>query len=421
MTGLSRAIGAAVGVVLVLGLLGAVGAAVWQSTRDDATIALAVGPQNAYKIGSVVHSGDVLTAPKKGELAVNFGDGSVLRLGSGATVALSTLDRSGGGEVIRLQQRSGSTWSQVSARRNPSHFVVELPAGARVEDLGGSLEVELGTETPAPTATVTSWTAKAVVSAGGRNQQLEPGQQTTLANGRQVGAPKPTPEAAAAARFAVFNRVLDVTRGALMSIADGTLASGAAKYTIKFLAEPGAELQVTAGWPAGPKYDLTVIDPTGNVARDVESTNSPVSLVIQKPAYGVWSYTISASPVLAADWWAAVTWRPARTVPEVKASPEPAAAATAPPSDASCAGEASARSALASPSTPMVEIDVYNRSAVPVVLYWLDYRHNREEYAFLQPGEYVQQPSYVGHVWILADGSRRCIRLLSGPGTVIVK
>jgi hypothetical protein len=69
----------------------------------------------------------------------------------------------------------------------------------------------------------------------------------------------------------------------------------------------------------------------------------------------------------------------------------------------------------------MVEIDVYNRSAVPVVLYWLDYRHNREEYAFLQPGEYVQQPSYVGHVWILADGSRRCIRLLSGPGTVIVK
>lgn len=47
------------------------------------------------------------------------------------------------------------------------------------------------------------------------------------------------------------------------------------------------------------------------------------------------------------------------------------------------------------------EIDFVNHRDEPVVVYWLDYQGARERYAVLGSGDTSQQPTYVGHPWVV--------------------
>lgn len=47
------------------------------------------------------------------------------------------------------------------------------------------------------------------------------------------------------------------------------------------------------------------------------------------------------------------------------------------------------------------EIDFVNHRDEPVVIYWLDYQGTRERYAVLGSGDTSQQPTYVGHPWVV--------------------
>ncbi|GIF40778.1 VHL beta domain-containing protein [Actinoplanes xinjiangensis] len=47
------------------------------------------------------------------------------------------------------------------------------------------------------------------------------------------------------------------------------------------------------------------------------------------------------------------------------------------------------------------EIDFVNHRDESVVIYWLDYQGARERYLVLDSGDARQQPTFVGHPWVI--------------------
>ncbi|MDI6102065.1 hypothetical protein QLQ12_25940 [Actinoplanes sp. NEAU-A12] len=86
-------------------------------------------------------------------------------------------------------------------------------------------------------------------------------------------------------------------------------------------------------------------------------------------------------------------------------SPSPAASAKPTPAPAevtvlSAHRERDLRSIVTEQQT---EIDFVNHRDEPVVIHWLDYQGTRERYVVLDSGDTRQQPTYVGHPWVVTD------------------
>lgn len=62
--------------------------------------------------------------------------------------------------------------------------------------------------------------------------------------------------------------------------------------------------------------------------------------------------------------------------------------------------ESNLRSAGGGPET---FVDFVNARSEPVIVYWLDYGGQRQQYAILQPGRWYRQQTYVGHPWVVTD------------------
>jgi von Hippel-Lindau disease tumor supressor len=52
-------------------------------------------------------------------------------------------------------------------------------------------------------------------------------------------------------------------------------------------------------------------------------------------------------------------------------------------------------------------ITFVNRTSQPVKIHWLDYDGKRKPYETLPPGQQCDQPTYVGHPWLVTDAQDR--------------
>ncbi|PWU61729.1 hypothetical protein DLE60_04130 [Micromonospora globispora] len=48
-------------------------------------------------------------------------------------------------------------------------------------------------------------------------------------------------------------------------------------------------------------------------------------------------------------------------------------------------------------------MDFVNARSETVVVHWLDYGGQRQQYAILQPGQWYRQQTYVGHPWVVTN------------------
>lgn len=68
-----------------------------------------------------------------------------------------------------------------------------------------------------------------------------------------------------------------------------------------------------------------------------------------------------------------------------------------------------------------------NRSKTRVKIYWVNYNGKREHYFDLEPNQFMPQPTYVSHPWVItnADENQPCLGIFipdsSGTGMVIVE
>ena len=73
---------------------------------------------------------------------------------------------------------------------------------------------------------------------------------------------------------------------------------------------------------------------------------------------------------------------------------------------------ASGRSTKPAPSVdegPDTQINFENQTTGTVRIFWIDRAGKRQEYASLKPGDHFQQPTYIGHVWLISDESGRTL------------
>lgn len=57
-------------------------------------------------------------------------------------------------------------------------------------------------------------------------------------------------------------------------------------------------------------------------------------------------------------------------------------------------------------SDEAVDLTIENVGSQPVEFDWLDFKESLRHYATIEPGTSIQQPTYVGHVWVLSSGGR---------------
>jgi hypothetical protein len=89
------------------------------------------------------------------------------------------------------------------------------------------------------------------------------------------------------------------------------------------------------------------------------------------------------------------------------ATPTPLSAV---PLESGCAQEGSIKSPA---SLNVATITFDNQSRQDVKVYWLDFSGARVFYRDLKVGARYDQPTWVGHVWVVADTSGKCVRLHS--------
>jgi uncharacterized protein YgiM (DUF1202 family) len=98
-----------------------------------------------------------------------------------------------------------------------------------------------------------------------------------------------------------------------------------------------------------------------------------------------------------------------------------------PPSDTSqdpalmhrptCAKEASIRSIEGGINTSFT---IINRAKSTLIIYWLDYQGERQEYFKLEPDETREQDTYKNHPWLVADTAGNCLRIFYAPAEIII-
>ena len=63
------------------------------------------------------------------------------------------------------------------------------------------------------------------------------------------------------------------------------------------------------------------------------------------------------------------------------------------------------------PSETVTRVRFENRSGRTLDLFWLDFEGHRKHYGTIAAGGEIAQPTYVGHVWLLADGGGEGVAL----------
>ncbi len=61
--------------------------------------------------------------------------------------------------------------------------------------------------------------------------------------------------------------------------------------------------------------------------------------------------------------------------------------------------------------TNAVSFSIFNASSTPKVINWIDYKGRAKTYAFLRPGEGLEQQSYQTHVWAVLDQVGNCVNV----------
>ncbi len=59
-----------------------------------------------------------------------------------------------------------------------------------------------------------------------------------------------------------------------------------------------------------------------------------------------------------------------------------------------------------------------------VIVYWLDHRGHRRQYAVLRPRESYRQHTYVGHPWVVTDHRGRalvCFEPMRTSGRAVIR
>jgi hypothetical protein len=71
------------------------------------------------------------------------------------------------------------------------------------------------------------------------------------------------------------------------------------------------------------------------------------------------------------------------------------------------------RPRISSPSEEgkSVTLDVRNNTDSDKSLIWIDFDGKREPYAKIGPKQSVKQDTYVGHVWMIANGAGQCEKI----------
>ncbi|WP_092381022.1 hypothetical protein [Micromonospora phaseoli] len=69
-------------------------------------------------------------------------------------------------------------------------------------------------------------------------------------------------------------------------------------------------------------------------------------------------------------------------------------------------------------------IEFVNRRSRSVIIYWLDHRGQRRQYAVLRPDASYRQHTYVGHPWVVTDGRGRalvCFEPTRTPARAVIR
>lgn len=65
-------------------------------------------------------------------------------------------------------------------------------------------------------------------------------------------------------------------------------------------------------------------------------------------------------------------------------------------------------------SSQQVTITVTNKGSTPVKVYWITYEGGRKLYKYpLVAGDSFVQPTYAGHLWVVADEAERCLQIIT--------
>lgn len=73
------------------------------------------------------------------------------------------------------------------------------------------------------------------------------------------------------------------------------------------------------------------------------------------------------------------------------------------------------------PSAQPANLTITNHSAHTIDVDWVDFTGRREYRFALGPGESNNQPTFVGHVWVITDMSGRCLQAAIAPSRVEVR
>ncbi len=257
--------------------------------------------------GDGLDSGDTVATGATGKAAIVYPDGSTTRLDSNTTVKVSARRAPGGAVQTTFQQSAGLTWNKVQRLVGVSSFKVSGPNAATAEVRGTVFGYYVEHDaTGAPVIWIDTWSGSVLVGGTGGSVLAGTGQRVTVRAGAAPTTPAPIPAGDRQLSFTVFNQTLDAVTGTPAAFQAGTLSTGTSTQSFAVTVEGPTDLQFVLGWP-GSIYELTVVDPDGNVLARQASSVPPLSVVAPRARAGTWRFSVrdvQSAPQEA--WWVAV-------------------------------------------------------------------------------------------------------------------
>jgi hypothetical protein len=85
--------------------------------------------------------------------------------------------------------------------------------------------------------------------------------------------------------------------------------------------------------------------------------------------------------------------------------------------DSSCSREGSSRSAK---TTQAAKVTLTNQTKETLTVYWLDFEGKRQKWFDLSAGQAFEQPTLVGHLWLVTKPNGQCLSIFSAPGSFVI-
>jgi hypothetical protein len=257
--------------------------------------------------GDGLRSGDVVATGPNGKALIGYPDGSATRLDSSTTVKVSSLRGKGKSVQTSFQQTAGLTWNKVQRLVGVSSFKVSGPNNASAEVRGTVFGFYVEHDAAgAPVIWVDTWSGSVLVSGKGGSVLAGTGQRVTVRATLPPTAPVPIPAADHQLSFTVFNQTLDAVTGKPAAFDSGTLNTGTSTPFYMVSADGKSDLQFVLGWPAS-IFELTVVDPDGNVVARSAASVPPISVVVSKARIGTWHFSVRDVQSAPGEvWWVVV-------------------------------------------------------------------------------------------------------------------